>query len=255
MRYIVIGDIHGCYEELLALLDAVHLQPDDVIVSVGDLIHKGPDSAKVVRYLRKVDNHTILAFANHEEKQFRWERHEGRISVKGGVNPVTYAEEFPEISRKLTRKDKMFLQDSYYWFKLPGNHLVIHGGIPSSLQRLPSKRLHSQTNLNAKDKKLYGRILRLRWEDQKSKPVMLGEESETDTYWASTYDGRFGQVLFGHNPFKQDRPKEFSYATGLDLGAAQGWYLCALLLNAEGNRLGHQVIKTKHQYAIPWQKR
>src|ERR1044071_2033150 len=41
-RTIVVGDIHGCYDELMALLEKAELDQDDRVVAVGDLITKGP---------------------------------------------------------------------------------------------------------------------------------------------------------------------------------------------------------------------
>ena len=43
-RTIVVGDIHGCYDELMELIEKVNLGDDDRVVSVGDLITKGPKS-------------------------------------------------------------------------------------------------------------------------------------------------------------------------------------------------------------------
>ena len=47
-RRIVVGDIHGCYDELMELLEKVGIGDDDRIVSVGDLITKGPKSKEVL---------------------------------------------------------------------------------------------------------------------------------------------------------------------------------------------------------------
>lgn len=41
-RTIVVGDIHGCYDELMDLMQQVDLGERDRVVSVGDLITKGP---------------------------------------------------------------------------------------------------------------------------------------------------------------------------------------------------------------------
>ena len=49
-RY-VIGDIHGCAEELRRLIDALPLRAGDSVVFLGDYIDRGPDSAAVVAYL------------------------------------------------------------------------------------------------------------------------------------------------------------------------------------------------------------
>lgn len=48
-RLIVIGDVHGCHDELQQLLRKVdYQQQDDNLVFVGDLVNKGPKSAQVI---------------------------------------------------------------------------------------------------------------------------------------------------------------------------------------------------------------
>ena len=45
---IIVGDIHACFQELQALLDLCLYRPGvDLLVSVGDLINKGPEPEKV----------------------------------------------------------------------------------------------------------------------------------------------------------------------------------------------------------------
>ena len=48
MTTLVIGDIHGCLSTLQALIDKAG--PVDEIISVGDLIDRGPDSFGVIQY-------------------------------------------------------------------------------------------------------------------------------------------------------------------------------------------------------------
>ena len=52
MRKIVIGDVHGCLEELRTLISRLSLQKTDELVFVGDLLNKGPDSFGVWRYVQ-----------------------------------------------------------------------------------------------------------------------------------------------------------------------------------------------------------
>src|SRR6266850_1650857 len=47
-RTIVIGDIHGCFDELNDLLALVELQTDDRVIAVGDLIVKGEKNREVL---------------------------------------------------------------------------------------------------------------------------------------------------------------------------------------------------------------
>src|SRR5258708_13087624 len=51
-RYLFIGDVHGCIDELRELLDRAELREDDIAVSLGDLVPKGPDPAACVRLIR-----------------------------------------------------------------------------------------------------------------------------------------------------------------------------------------------------------
>jgi serine/threonine protein phosphatase 1 len=50
-RTIAIGDVHGCSDALAALIDAVRPEPVDTVVTLGDLIDRGPDSRGVLDQL------------------------------------------------------------------------------------------------------------------------------------------------------------------------------------------------------------
>jgi len=64
-RLIVIGDIHGCYDELVELLARLAPSSNDVVVSVGDIVTKGPavdrclDLWRERRYLAVQGNNEI----------------------------------------------------------------------------------------------------------------------------------------------------------------------------------------------------
>ena len=47
-RTIVVGDLHGCYDELTELLSGIGFGPNDRLVAVGDLITKGPKNRAVL---------------------------------------------------------------------------------------------------------------------------------------------------------------------------------------------------------------
>ena len=65
MKTLVIGDIQGCYEELLDLIRSAALTPQDRIIAVGDLVDHGPDSLKVLQFFRDTPN-TLSVLGNHE---------------------------------------------------------------------------------------------------------------------------------------------------------------------------------------------
>lgn len=59
-RVIVVGDVHGCLDELQALLEKAEYDKErDSVVLVGDLVNKGPKSAETVRYAREQGFFTV----------------------------------------------------------------------------------------------------------------------------------------------------------------------------------------------------
>ena len=64
-RRIFIGDIHGHYDGLMRLLEAIDPALTDNVFFVGDLIDRGPHSRQVVEYVRKNGHHCVMG--NHEQ--------------------------------------------------------------------------------------------------------------------------------------------------------------------------------------------
>lgn len=68
----VVGDVHGCREELDRLLSELNPNSGDLLVFVGDLVTKGPDSRGVVDLVRSSPN-MLSVRGNNEEKLLRGE--------------------------------------------------------------------------------------------------------------------------------------------------------------------------------------
>jgi serine/threonine protein phosphatase 1 len=69
--YIVVGDIHGCFDEFLALLEKIGPSENDMIISVGDMVDRGPESPEVVSFFMRNKN-TLAILGNHERKHLRF---------------------------------------------------------------------------------------------------------------------------------------------------------------------------------------
>ena len=61
-----ISDIHGCYDEFTALLEKINFGPDDTLYILGDVIDRGPDSIKCLKYIMDAAN-IHLQMGNHEQ--------------------------------------------------------------------------------------------------------------------------------------------------------------------------------------------
>ncbi|WP_254838659.1 metallophosphoesterase family protein [Natronomonas marina] len=63
----VVGDVHGCIDELRDLLDPLDVDSDDLVVFVGDLVRKGPDSEAVLELVGASPN-MVSVRGNNEQK-------------------------------------------------------------------------------------------------------------------------------------------------------------------------------------------
>lgn len=64
----VIGDVHGCRQELLNLLNKINFSEHDTLYFVGDLVHVGPESLATLRliYNLHLKNQAKIVLGNHE---------------------------------------------------------------------------------------------------------------------------------------------------------------------------------------------
>lgn len=66
MGKIVLSDLHGCYNTMLALIEKIKADfPNDEIIIAGDLVDRGPRSRQVVQYC--IDNNIKVVKGNHED--------------------------------------------------------------------------------------------------------------------------------------------------------------------------------------------
>lgn len=92
-RILAIGDIHGCLTALETVLNLARVQPDDVLVTLGDYVDRGPHSRQVLDWLidRDRGGKLIALRGNHDlmmsEARFDNQVRNGWISV-GGVQTL-----------------------------------------------------------------------------------------------------------------------------------------------------------------------
>ena len=62
-----IGDVQGCADELAELIARIDFKPDrDQLWFVGDLVNRGPDSLRVLRWVRSLKDNAVCVLGNHD---------------------------------------------------------------------------------------------------------------------------------------------------------------------------------------------
>ena len=129
-----IGDIHGCKDALVRLIDRLDLTPSDQVVFIGDYIDRGPDSKGVIDYLiefkAKMPN-TIFLKGNHEDMFLSWLGYggaDGEYWVKNGGNATLTSYAVTNRNNFLPESHLNFYQTLDICVKCE-NLLFVHAGI------------------------------------------------------------------------------------------------------------------------------
>ena len=243
-RFWVMGDVHNQYEALLELVSLIPAK--EKIVFIGDLIHKGdPEGcADVVSLVQDLIN-------------------QGRaVCVRGNHDSTAGKGKFIHDEGDLSDEQRAWLKMLPLFVRING-HLFIHGGIDSSvasvidMMDLPHEGDWTPDAVNAevgklssKNRKRLEKCMYVRYLSEDGKMLAFGNETPESRYWAEEYDGRYGHVVFGHNPWAYG-PALFNHATGIDTGAGES-ELPATDASLLGNaRLPEMIIPNGSLCAFP----
>ncbi|WP_218110537.1 symmetrical bis(5'-nucleosyl)-tetraphosphatase [Ostreibacterium oceani] len=150
MSTYIIGDVHGCYQSLLALLGKIQFNPKkDKLIFVGDLINRGPDSLSVLRFVKSLGDSAVVVLGNHDISF---------IAYMAGV----YHGRGTDFPKMALAKDSTALSE---WLRnqpllhqvLDLNYLVVHAAIPPewSIEKATQRARKAEKKLRGENYKKY----------------------------------------------------------------------------------------------------
>lgn len=216
----IIGDVHGCFDELVKLLLGLgyRAQPDGVVVHpegrramfVGDLVDRGPASDKVLSLVFDMwrAGSALLVKSNHDDKFARWLKG-NKVKIGHGLGS-TIAQLGGETRRELIAEQYLaWLQELPSHLVLDRGRLVVcHGGLP--------EKYHGRDSKKVTDLCMYG--LTTNETDEHGYKVRID--------WAAEYSGA-AAVVHGHTVINGE-PQWRNNVMCIDTGAVFGGALSAL---------------------------
>ena len=215
-KVFIVGDIHGCFEEFLALLKKINYDPTvHRLILVGDILNRGPFSFQILKWVQKRGIEMVRG--NHEQ---------------AFIEGVSQNLRLNRVFKKLQKDMKGSLNKWIDWLsKLPfyieeKDFLVVHGGLVPKEQPQYSDP-HLLMNIRTWDG--FGRDIKNEW----------------NPAWYSFYKGE-KLVVYGH--WANQGLNIRSNTIGLDTGCVYGQKLTGLLLP---DRKIFQVPALKNYYVQP----
>lgn len=208
MTSFVIGDIHGCCDELRYLIDALPIRPEDEIIFLGDYIDRGPDSRAVVSFLieledRLIENRLVFLKGNHEDMLLSYLELSGQHGKMFLPNGGKATVESYGVSVENSSPDRLSAA-------IPPDHLAFYQALRHYYVTEPFLCVHAGVN--------------------PFKP--LAEQNDEELFWIRhpfLYSSHIlpYTVLFGHTP-QHSVLCDLPYKIGLDTGLVYGNMLTCL---------------------------
>jgi serine/threonine protein phosphatase 1 len=209
MRYLAIGDIHGCSQALEKLIEVVRPQSEDVLITLGDYINKGPDSKGVIeRLIQLSQTHKLIPLkGNHEQEllQLKRDKPDGMASLRNFDDGI---------------HAKYLDIETLISYSLPGQEL--------SLVNIPQAhwKFIEYTCLDSWENEDYIFV-----HANLSPRLPLVQQSDWHLFWQKLtqpiphYSGK--TMICGHTSQKSGQPLNFGHAICIDTWACgTGWLTC-----------------------------
>jgi len=121
MATIAIGDVQGCYDQLMRLLESAGFdERRDRLWFVGDLVNRGPQSAATVRFVKGLGSRAVTVLGNHDL---------ALLVVAEGLAKAHAGDTFGEILAAPDREELLAWLRRQKMMHAEGGYAMVHAGL------------------------------------------------------------------------------------------------------------------------------
>lgn len=124
MATYAIGDIQGCYQELLNLLEQIRFNPaQDHLLFTGDLVNRGPESLETLRFVKDLGDSATVVLGNHDLHL---------LAIASGTEKARKGDTLDEIleAPDCTELCHWLLHHPLAYYSEEFDCLLVHAGLP-----------------------------------------------------------------------------------------------------------------------------
>lgn len=135
-KVFAIGDIHGCVNELIQLLEKLPLESDSQIVFLGDYIDRGPDSQAVIEKVLELKKQydVVCLKGNHEAMLLDFLDDPGSsnagLFILNGGNATLASYAGPNGQFSIPAAHEEFFRSLRLYYEID-NYFFVHAGVPN----------------------------------------------------------------------------------------------------------------------------
>ncbi len=147
MSTYAIGDLQGCYLELQDLLDKVNFdRTNDQLWFLGDIVNRGPDSLKCLRFVKSLGTNATTVLGNHDLHLIAIANNVRKPHRNDTVEEIIEAKDSLELLEWLKHQPLLVSDPDL-------NITMIHAGLPPQWSLDQAKELAQETQSLLRSKK------------------------------------------------------------------------------------------------------
>lgn len=124
MATYAIGDLQGCYEPLQRLLDKIKFDPvTDELWFAGDIVNRGPDSLKCLRFVKSLGDRGVCVLGNHDLHLLAVYYNKNPMKKGDTLKAILDAEDCESLLHWLRHQPLIHIDNAQNW-------CMSHAGVP-----------------------------------------------------------------------------------------------------------------------------